>query len=172
MPSKRVYFLSNVQQIIILISILNQKVSQAGLVLWARDPGHSAHFTEAGACQGPTCHPSCQSRVGRCPGCCSAGTRVCTESSGLGARETCSPWGPERLLGGACCGSRGPGVPADLAAVTTSLGLSFLICQARIVMPPWRIPETLLWGQKGNWEPRRSVSWRGRRQRTRREAKG
>lgn len=32
----------------------------------------------------------------------------------------------------------------DLAKVTTSLGLSFLICQARIMISPWRVPETLL----------------------------
>jgi len=72
MPSMRVYFPNNVQQII-PISILSQKVSQACLVLWVRDHGHSAHLSEAKACQGLMCQPSCQSPVAKCPGRCSAG---------------------------------------------------------------------------------------------------
>lgn len=54
-----------------------------------------------------------------------------------------------RVLHTSCVGCAvGTGAPEpllrgwlDLAEVTTSLGLSFLICQARIMISPWRVPE-------------------------------
>lgn len=88
------------------------------------------------------CVPSgYQSWIGKCPDHCSADSGVCTVSSVSGTRKTCSCWGPTHLFGAACC--MGPGAPKwqlpgcrASANVTTLLGLSFLICQARRVIPP------------------------------------
>lgn len=160
MPIQRVYFLNDVQQIIIPLSILNQQVSSG--------PGTPATQPASQ----PTCHLQLPESGLSVPGplLSRLGGLRCVFSVGnkeyMFSLGSCTP--PLVLSGQELRGD-----PAWLASadVTTRLArLSFFICQARIVMPPCRMAERLPWGQKKKQGPRWLASWRGRRQRTRREA--